>query len=165
MRAAASLTPARRGVEGASDAVGDSGPTEWEYDRGVPAPRRSGGTHSRLGNAARTTLAGIRMFNGAMGLVAPAMTARRIGTPEGAPLYPWRMFGVRTVIIGAELLSRDPRKRDLAVRLALPIHATDTLSAAVGGLLGETSKRTTIMLTAISGTNTVLALLARRTMS
>lgn len=99
-----------------------------------------------------------------MGLAAPASTAKRIGTPENTPLYPWRMFGVRTVIIGAELLSRDPQKRDRAVRLALPIHASDTVSAAVGGLLGETSKRTTIMLTVISGTNTVLALLARRTL-
>ena len=130
----------------------------------MPAPRRSGGTHSRLGNAARVTLAGIRLFNGGMGLLAPATTAKRIGTAEGTPLYPWRMFGVRTVIIGAELLSRDPQKRDRAVRLALPIHASDTISAAVGGLLGETSKRHTIMLTAISGTNTVLALLARRTL-
>jgi hypothetical protein len=99
-----------------------------------------------------------------MGLVAPASTAKRIGTPDDTPLYPWRMFGVRTVIIGAELLSRDPEKRDRAVRLALPIHASDTVSAAVGGLLGETSKRTTLMLTAISGTNTMLALLARRTL-
>ena len=74
------------------------------------------------------------------------------------------MFGIRTVIIGAELLSRDRRERERAVRLALPIHASDTVSAAVGGLLGETSKRTSIVLTAISGTNTVLALLARRTL-
>jgi hypothetical protein len=110
------------------------------------------------------TLAGVRMFNGAMGLIAPTTPAHRIGTPEGAPLYPWRMFGVRTVIIGAELLSRDARTRERAVRLALPIHASDTLSAVVGGLLGETSKRRTIMLTAISGTNTVLAVLARRTL-
>ena len=51
------------------------------------------------------------------------------------------------------------------MRLALPIHASDTASAALGGLLGETSKRTSIMLTAISGTNTVLALLARRTLT
>jgi hypothetical protein len=118
----------------------------------------------RLGNAARITLAAVRIFNGGMGLVAPATAARRIGTPEGAPLYPWRMFGIRTVIIGAELLSRNPERRDRAVRLALPIHASDTLSAALGGLLGETSKRTTILLTAISGTNTVLAILARRTL-
>jgi hypothetical protein len=130
----------------------------------VLAPRRRGGPTSRLGNAARVILAAIRMFNGAMGLFAPGVAAGRIGTPERAPLYPWRMFGIRTVIIGAELLSRDPERRDNAVRLALPIHASDTASAAIGGLLGETSKRTSIMLTAISGTNTVLALLARRTL-
>ena len=131
---------------------------------GVLAWPSGGASNSRLGDAARVTLAGIRLFNGAMGLVAPAMAARRIGTPEGAPLYPWRMFGIRTVIIGAELLARDREQRDRAVRLALPIHASDTVSAALGGLLGETSKRTSLLLTAISGTNTVLALLARRTL-
>ena len=107
----------------------------------------------------------MRLINGAMGLVVPAIAARKIGTPAGAPLYPWRMFGIRTLIIGGELLSRDPELRAKAVRLALPIHASDTASAAIGGLLGETSKRTSIMLTAISGTNTVLALLARRTLA
>jgi hypothetical protein len=126
----------------------------------VHAPRR----RSRVGNAARVTLAAVRIFNGAVGLVAPTVAAGRIGTPEGSPLYPWRMFGIRTVIIGAELLSRDPDVRARAVHLALPIHASDTASAAIGGLLGETSKRTSLMLTAISGTNTVLALLARRTL-
>jgi hypothetical protein len=129
----------------------------------VPAHRRSA-ARRRVGTAARVTLASIRIFNGAMGLLVPENPARRIGTPDGAPLYPWRMFGIRTVIIGAELLSRDRVRRDRAVRLALPIHASDTLSAVVGGLLGETSKRTSIVLTAISGTNTVLAVLARRTL-
>ncbi len=121
-------------------------------------------TSSRLGDTARVSLAAIRFVNGAMGLAAPAVAARRIGTPEHAPLYPWRMFGVRTVIIAAELLSRDPLVRERAVRLALPIHASDTVSAALGGVLGETSKRTSLMLTTISGTNTVLALLARRSL-
>ena len=131
----------------------------------VSSSRPPGGaTHSRLGNAARVILASIRIFNGVMGLVAPAIAARRIGAPEGAPLYPWRMFGIRTVFIGAELLSRDPAQRDRAVRLALPIHASDTVSAALGGMRGETSRRTSLVLTAISGTNTVLALLARRTL-
>jgi len=121
-------------------------------------------SRSRFGEGARVTLAAIRIFNGGAGLLAPAATARRIGTPEGTPLYPWRIFGIRTVIIGAQLLSRNRGTRERAVRNALPIHASDTISAALGGLLGETSKRTTIMLTAISGTNTVLAFLARRTL-
>jgi hypothetical protein len=137
------------------------------YDGAVGvAPRRRGGaTASRVGDAARVLLAAIRIFNGAIGLVAPAVAARRIGTaPDAAPYYPWRLFGVRTVIIGAELLSHDPDLRDRAVRIALPIHAIDTASAALGGLLGETTKRTSVMLTLVSGTNTVLALLARRTL-
>jgi hypothetical protein len=113
---------------------------------------------------ARVLLAAIRIVNGVMGLAAPAVAARRIGTPEGSPLYPWRMFGIRTVFIGADLLARDREQRDRAVRLALPIHASDTVSAALGGLRGETSKRTSLLLTTISGTNTVLALLARRTL-
>ena len=131
----------------------------------MPCSRTPGGeTTSGLGDAARVLLASIRIFNGVMGLVAPQLAARRIGTPEGAPLYPWRMFGIRTVFIGAELLSRDPAQRDRAVRLALPIHASDTVSAALGGLRGETSRRTSLLLTAVSGTNTVLALIARRTL-
>ena len=137
-----------------------------EYDRIVgPAPRRRRSTPSRVGNAARVALAAIRIFNGAVGLVAPTVAARRIGTaPDAAPHYPWRLFGVRTVIIGIELLSRDPQLREKAVRIALPIHAIDTASAALGGLLGETPRRTSVMLTLVSGTNTVLALLVRRTL-
>jgi hypothetical protein len=135
-----------------------------EYDGAVRvAPRRRGA--SRVGDAARVALAAIRIFNGAVGLVAPTVAARRIGAaPGAAPSYPWRLFGVRTVIIGAELLSRDRELRDKAVRIALPIHAIDTASAALGGLLGESPRRPSIMLTLVSGTNTVLALLARRTL-
>jgi len=132
----------------------------------APALRRRGAApSSRVGDAARVTLAAIRIFNGAVGLVAPAVAAKRIGTaPDAAPHYPWRLFGVRTVIIGIELLSRDPKLREKAVRVALPIHAIDTASAALGGLLGETPRRTSVMLTVVSGTNTMLALLARRTL-
>jgi hypothetical protein len=135
-----------------------------EYDGAVGvAPRRRGA--SRVGDAARVALAAIRIFNGAVGLVAPTVAARRIGAaPDAAPSYPWRLFGVRTVIIGAELLSRDRELREKAVRIALPIHAIDTASAALGGLLGESPRRQSIMLTLVSGTNTVLALLARRTL-
>jgi hypothetical protein len=135
-----------------------------EYHGAVgAAPRRRGA--SRVGDGARVALAAIRIFNGAVGLVAPAAAARRIGTaPDAAPSYPWRLFGVRTVIIGAELLSRDPELRAKAVRIALPIHAIDTASAALGGLLGETPKRPSVMLTLLSGTNTLLALIARRTL-
>lgn len=129
--------------------------------------RRSVATSSRVGDAARVVLAAIRIFNGAMGLVAPAVTARQSGAPPDgtAPTYyPWRLMGIRTVMIGAELLARDPELRAKAVRVALPIHATDTVSAALSGLAGNVPKRTSAMLTVISATNTVLAILARRTL-
>src|SRR5687767_14314318 len=109
--------------------------TRRGYDGAVgPAPRRRGG------DAARVALAAIRIFNGAVGLAAPAVAARRIGTAADATApshYPWRLMGIRTVIIGAELLSRDPELREKAVRAALPIHVVDTVSAALGGFLGE----------------------------
>jgi hypothetical protein len=134
----------------------------------APAHRLPGGaSHRRLGNAARVTLAAIRIFNGAVALTAPAAAARRIGMAAettGPSHYPWRLMGIRTLLIGAELLSRDPERRESAVRAALPIHAVDTVSAALTGVLGELPKRKSIMLTAISGTNTVLSLLARRTL-
>ena len=139
-----------------------------EYDAAVgSAPRRrSGATGSRVGDAARVVLAAIRIFNGTIGLVAPTVTAKQSGAPADATApthYPWRLMGVRTVIIGTELLARDPELREKAVRIALPIHATDTVSAALSGLRGDVPKRTSVMLTLISGTNTALALLARRT--
>ena len=107
------------------------------------------------------------MFNGAVALAAPAVAAKRIGMAPDATEpshYPWRLMGVRTLIIGAELLSRDPGRREKAVRIALPIHAIDTISAAKTLIRGELPKRNAILLTVVSGTNTVLSLLARRTL-
>ena len=113
------------------------------------------------------TLAGIRMFNGAVALAAPAVAAKRIGMAPDATEpshYPWRLMGVRTLIIGAELLSRDPGRREKAVRIALPIHAIDTVSAGLSLVSGELPRRNAVLLTLVSGTNTVLSLLARRTL-
>lgn len=116
---------------------------------------------STIANGARVLLAGVRIANGAAGLVAPHLLAKRMEADSDAH-YPFRLFGVRTVIIGAELLSKDPATRARAVQVALPIHAFDTASAAIGGLRGELPRRSAIMLTALSGTNTLLAYLARR---
>ena len=102
------------------------------------------------------------MFNGAMGLVAPAMTARRIGTPEGAPLYPWRMFGIRTVLMGLDLLSSDPEVRRHALRASVLVHASDTVSAVAAGRSRALAPRSAVTATAISAVNVALALLASR---
>ncbi len=139
-----------------------------QYDRYVGQDRRRPTSEvSRLGNGARILLALIRIVNGSLGLLAPPIPSRPLAEDpdDRVPAYyPFRLFGVRTILIGAELLSKHPEVRERAVRVALPIHATDTASAALGGLLGELPPRTAWKLVALSGSNTVLALLARRTL-
>jgi len=141
-----------------------------EYDRDVGAAvSHAGRRASRVGDGARVLLALIRIANGTLGLLAPSVISGPLTESEEREArepahYPFRLFGIRTVIIGAELLSRDPYVRERAVRVALPIHATDTASAALGGLLGEMPAKSAVRLTALSGTNTLLALLARRTL-
>jgi hypothetical protein len=113
---------------------------------------------------ARIALAGIRIFNGAAALFAPALLARRLGgdaNSNRAALYVLRLFGIRTIIIGIELLAPDEELRANALRYAIPIHASDTISAAIAGIQGQLPSRASIMLTAISGVNTVLAILAQ----
>src|SRR5215218_8447073 len=92
--------------------------------------RMNGRTH----DAARILLAGIRLFNGTAALVAPSDLARRLGVdPDLNPgaLYFIRLFGIRTVLIGAELLVRKDERRNEALKLAILIHASDTLAAAM----------------------------------
>ena len=59
---------------------------------------------------ARIALAGVRLFNGGTALVAPGPFARRLGTEadaHGPAVHVARMFGIRTVLIALDLLSRD----------------------------------------------------------
>ena len=111
---------------------------------------------------ARILLAGIRLFNGAAALFAPTLLARQFrDNPNSAVIYVLRLFGVRTIIVGLELLVPDEDVRASALRYALPIHASDTLSAALAGIQGQLPPRVSIMLTAISGVNTALAIIAQ----
>ena len=113
-------------------------------------------------DCARVVLAGIRLFNGAAALFAPTLLARQFGdNPNSAVIYALRLFGVRTTIVGIELLVPDEELRASALRYAIPIHASDTLSAALAGIRGQLPKRTSIMLTALSGFNTTLAIIAQ----
>ena len=109
------------------------------------------------------TLGAIRLFNGAVALLSPGLTARRLGVdPQAnpAPVYPLRMFGVRTVVFGAELLlpqEKDERLR--AMRTGILIHASDTLAAASGGVGRQLPPGTAALLTALSAVNTALAIM------
>jgi hypothetical protein len=115
-------------------------------------------------DAARVLLAAVRIANGSASLLAPAIVARRLGAaPEtaDASLYPLRLFGIRTVVVGAELLLQDPSVRRTALDGAVVIHASDTLAALLGGLRKELPRRQAAMLTLLSAGNTALALVAR----
>jgi len=116
-------------------------------------------------NAARQTLAIIRIFNGAAGLLVPEMLLSRLGvdtTKDRSATYPFRMFGIRTVIIGFELLLLTGQDLRRAEKLAVLIHATDTVSAAVTTVRGDLPPKQGLLATAISGINTALAIVTWR---
>jgi hypothetical protein len=115
--------------------------------------------------AARSALAAVRIVNGALGLFAPRFLLRRLGVDparDHSGVYPFRMFGIRTVVLGAELLLVEGEQRRRATRLAVLIHGTDTLSALTAGLRGDLPRRAAVMATLISGGNTVLAVLSTK---
>jgi hypothetical protein len=115
------------------------------------------------GQAARYTLAGIRVINGSLALIAPSAIIRRFGespASDNAAVYGLRMFGIRTVVIGVDLLalSGDPLRR--ALGQAVLIHASDTATAAALGLTGRVRPAWAAALTLISAANTGLAVTA-----
>jgi hypothetical protein len=115
---------------------------------------------------ARILLAGIRLFNGLTALLVPGFLARQLGIdPEKNPgvLYVFRMFGIRTVLIGAELLMQTGDRRAEALRRAILIHASDTLAAFLATLSGQFPKRGRVIVW-ISAVNTLLALIANRSL-
>ena len=105
---------------------------------GVPINGLRRGT--RTSESARTLLGLIRLANGTGSLIAPDLFARRLGVePEANPAasYVTRLFGIRTMVIGYELLQRDEETRRRALRVATLIHASDTVAAMVAGGTGR----------------------------
>lgn len=121
------------------------------------------GKFDRAHDFARITLAGIRLFNGVAALFVPATLTRRLGVdPAGNPaaLYALRLFGVRTVLIGAQLLLRDGGVRAHSLRVAPAIHALDATAALIAGQRGQLPRRSATTAAVISTVNTVLAIVA-----
>ncbi len=111
---------------------------------------------------ARVLLAGIRLFNGAVALVAPGILVSRLGSdPDTDPVakYAFRMFGIRTVLVGAALLWPDEQVRRRAVRQAPLIHASDTIAALLTSRSARVPAGAGKTIVAISGVNTILSLL------
>ncbi len=118
---------------------------------------------AEVGSRAARTLAVIRLVNGALGLLVPGLLVRRTSANphDTAPYYAFRMFGIRTVVLGADLLLLRGEAQRRARSEAVLIHASDTVCAAVGAIRGDLPARAGRLTVAISAVNTVLALLAR----
>ena len=108
---------------------------------------------------ARIALATIRLVNGAMALLAPRFMLRRLGAGPGTnqvAVYPLRMFGIRTVVLGVELLSGGSMQQK--GKVGVVIHAADAASAITAGLRRQLPPRVAVVAAGISVTNTALAL-------
>ncbi len=104
----------------------------------------------------------IRLVNGGAAFFVPAASARRLGVDPAtnpAPIYPLRMFGIRTILLGLELLAGDPETRRRSLRTGVVIHACDTFSAATAGIRGDLPPLTAVALTGVSTLNTTLAVI------
>jgi hypothetical protein len=117
---------------------------------------------TRVRKLSRFALGGVRLVNGAAALGAPGVVARQLGADgERGVHYALQLFGIRTVILGAELLFLRGPRLEWAVRVAPIIHASDTVSAAVAGIRKQILPRAAVLAVFISAMNTVLALLAQ----
>jgi hypothetical protein len=117
-----------------------------------------------IGTAARYALGGVRIIAGTTGLLAPAMIISRFGdgNPAANPaaIYGLRLFGIRTVFIGLDLIRLHGRDLDRALRAAPIIHASDTATVLALQRNKQLSPERARPLLLISGLNTVLAVTA-----
>ncbi len=116
---------------------------------------------SPTADAARVVLGLVRLTMGTAGLLAPDLLLRRLQVePAQRPgaRHPLRMFGIRTVLIGADLLRSDGPERRHAHLLAPVIHASDTASALVALRRGELPRRGAAVAAGISAANLALSL-------
>ena len=112
---------------------------------------------------ARLALATVRLVNGTLALVAPGTLLRRLGADPNAnkvAIYPLRMFGIRTIVLGVQLLIDDPSPQ--TAKFGVLIHGTDAaaaITAVVAGLRRQLPARVAVVTAGISLTNTALALI------
>lgn len=110
----------------------------------------------------KQVLAGIRLVNGGLALAVPNVLGARLGvnTSSSPGLgYAFRLFGVRTVLIGVQLWRAPAVPDNSTVREAILVHGADTAAAVAVYRLGELPRRGALLAIAISATNTALAVL------
>ena len=116
-----------------------------------------------LSTLARYLLAASRIVNGGLCLVSPPAATRKMGVdPDANPaaLYALRLFGIRTVLIGAELLFLRDDDLERSFRTGLLIHGSDAAAAMAAGAAGQLPPATARKATTISAVNIGLCALA-----
>jgi hypothetical protein len=112
---------------------------------------------------ARYSLAGIRLLNGIVGLVAPELLIRRLATdPRQSPaaIYAFRLFGIRTILLGLELLTFRDEQLQRALHEGVIIHISDALTSVLLGEQGQLPPRIAVTTASISAVNVGLALIS-----
>ncbi|MBG0832624.1 hypothetical protein HS041_33545 [Planomonospora sp. ID67723] len=118
--------------------------------------------HRSTTGGARRALAFVRIVMGATALLAPGLITGRLQADPGRnPAAPYflRLFGIRTVVMGFDLLSGHPR----TLRSAPLVHASDALAALAAGRSGQVPWRGAAAAAGLSAVNTALALAALAT--
>lgn len=113
---------------------------------------------------ARMLLGLIRLVNGALALLVPRRFTKMLGLdPErnGPAIYVLRLFGVRTVILGLQLLTAKGDELEQTVKHAPWIHASDATAALIAGVKGELPRRAAVIAFVTSSLNTMLSFLAQ----
>jgi hypothetical protein len=113
---------------------------------------------------ARYLLGAIRITVGSASLFAPVQFARSLGIdPDANPaaVYILRLFGVRTLVIGAQLVLLEGEALKAVDRPAALIHASDVAAAALAGRSGHLPRDAARKAMLISSVNVALALLSR----
>lgn len=115
--------------------------------------------------SARYALGVIRTVNGAGTLLATRQFGKRLGVDVDAHpalYYAFRLFGIRTVYSGAELIFGRGQHLQNAVAIAPIFHVSDTITAVTALRKGHLPKKSAQVAVAISAVNVVLSLLAWR---
>ena len=109
---------------------------------------------------ARYGLATVRTINGSLGLIAPKVLIKRLDPahePSPAAIYAFRLFGIRTILLGLDLLVRPSAEVRRAMREGVLIHLSDVFTIVLLGAQHKVPPRTAALTTLISATNVAMA--------
>lgn len=115
------------------------------------------------GDDARKALGAVRLVNGVGSLLIPRTMVKRFGLDPAAnpaALYVLRLFGIRTIVIGADLFRLKGERLADALRIGILIHLSDAVSAVIAGATGQIPRRAATTAAVISSANVAMAIAA-----